>query len=154
MFFKKSESRICVFCKLPHRVYTKNEVSAFDIFLIILVTGLMAYAIWGGPDLRSLLILMGLSFITQIFFRVRYRGSVKCPHCGFDPILYKQNPEAAASRVKTHMDQRKNNPEYMLKPPPQIKPIIRKKEDWSIEDLQIEEASTPPQSQLEDNNLL
>lgn len=148
MFFKNSESRICVFCKLPHRVYTKNEVSVFDIMLIFLVTGLMAYAIWGGPDLRSLLILMGLSFTTQIFFRMRYRESVKCPHCGFDPILYQQDNEAAAARVNAHMERRKDNPEFMLKPQPQIKPIIKKTDDWSANPNTLEEGIEPPVPEL------
>lgn len=132
MIKKTSERRICVFCKLDHRVYLKKEVSIFDVVVLLAVTGLMAFAIWGGPDLRSMLIFMSMAFILQVFLRVRYRESIKCPHCGFDPILYQQNNEEAAQRVKAFMEKRSDNPQYMLKPTPQIKPLIRKKDETPV----------------------
>ena len=148
MVIKTSENRVCVFCKLEHRVYTKKEVSVFDAILLLFVTGLLAFSIWGGPDLRSMLIFMGLSFSLQVFLRVRYRESIKCPHCGFDPILYKQNSELAAQKVKTFMESRKDNPEYMLKPRPMIKPLISKVDEFSKkadqEVLQGGQAATEP----------
>ncbi len=129
MIRKASERRICVFCKLDHRVYTKKEVSFLDVIVLLVVTGVMAFAIWGGPDLRSMLIFMSLAFVLQVFLRVRYRESVKCPHCGFDPILYRNNNEDAAQKVKTFMENRADNPQYMLKPRPRIKALIRKSDD-------------------------
>jgi hypothetical protein len=128
MFGRTSENRICAFCKLDHRVYLKKEVSVFDATLLLGVAGLMAFAVWGGPDLRSLLIFMGLAFVLQFFLRLRYRESVKCPHCGFDPILYSQNTEKAALRVKDFLLNRQNNPQFMLKPQPRIQPIYKTKE--------------------------
>ena len=97
---------------------------------MFVVTALMAYLIWGSPDLRSLVFLGSLIFLTQLILRMRYRNSVKCPHCGFDPLLYKQNPAAAAERVKARMEDRKDNPAFLLSPKPMIKPIIEKKENW------------------------
>lgn len=129
MIFKKSQKLICAFCKLPHRVYLKKEVSVFDIALLFFMTGLFAYAIWGGPDLRSLLIFAGSIFVMQVALRMRYRESVKCPHCGFDPILYKRNHKQAAMKVRSFLEKRKENPEYMLKPQPNIKPIYLSKEE-------------------------
>lgn len=153
MFGKTSETCVCAFCKLPHRVYTKTEVSVIDALIVLLVTALMAYAIWGGPDLRSMLILMGMTFLLQVFLRVRYRESVKCPHCGFDPILYKQDSERAAQKVKAHMEKRKDNPQYLLKPQPQIKPIYKTREEIQAQaHLQIpgsegvKAESLPPQA--------
>ncbi len=129
MFGRSSENRICAFCKLDHRVYLKKEVSVFDAALLMAVAGLMAFAVWGGPDLRSLLIFMSLAFVLQVFLRMRYRESVKCPHCGFDPILYHENNEEAAQRVKAFLEQRKNNPEYMLRPQPKIPVVYKTREE-------------------------
>lgn len=134
MLFKSSESRICAFCKLSHRVYLKKEVSVFDATLLMAITALMAIAIWGGPDLRSLLIFISLAFVLQIFLRVRYRESVKCPHCGFDPILYEQDHEKAALQVKSFLESRTNNPAFMLKPKPSIKPIYKSKAEIQSEE--------------------
>lgn len=94
----------------------------------MVVTGFMAFALWDGPDLRSMLIFMSLAFVMQVFLRVRYRESVKCPHCGFDPILYGQDHERAATKVKVFLEQRKDNPQYMLRAQPRIKPLVRKAE--------------------------
>ena len=121
--FSTSQKILCAFCKLPHRIYGKNEVTIFDISVLLLVSGLFAFLIWGGPDVRSLLIFMSLAFILQVFVRVRWRESVKCPHCGFDPVLYKSNAGLAAQKVKTFLDNRRDNPQFMLKPQPQVEPI-------------------------------
>lgn len=139
--FRTSEKRICAFCKLSHRIYLKKDVSTFDMLLNLGVTGLLALAIWGGPDLRSMLIFMALSFAMQVFLRVRYRESLKCPHCGFDPILYKANSEMAAQRVKDFLNKRTDNPAFMLKPKPQIKPIIRKKDSVPTDLTKVEAES-------------
>ncbi len=133
MFKQPSENRICAFCKLDHRVYTKKEVSVFDAGILLGVTGLLAFAIWGEPDLRSLLIFMSLAFTLQVFLRLRYRESVKCPHCGFDPILYSQNSEQAAEKVKAFLETRKDNPKYMLKPQPRITPIYKSRDQLKAE---------------------
>ena len=123
---KKSEERLCAFCRLQHRVYFKKDVSLSEALLMLFITGLLAYAIWGGPDLRSLFIFMGMAFSLQVLLRVRYRASVKCPHCGFDPILYQHDQEEAAQKVKAFMEGRQDNPQFMLKPQPEINPIRRK----------------------------
>lgn len=123
MKLRASSKVLCAFCKLEHRVYFKKEVGAIDLTLLLTITGVLAFTIWGGPDLRSLAIFGGAAFMLQVFLRVRYRESVKCPHCGFDPILYKKNPTAAAQVVKQFLEQRKNNPQYLLMPQPRITPI-------------------------------
>lgn len=141
-----SENRVCAFCKLDHRVYLKKEVSLIDAALLLAIAGLMTFALWGGPDLRSLLIFTSLAFVMQVFLRLRYRESVKCPHCGFDPILYLQNSEQAAEKVKSFLAARKDNPEFMLKPQPQIKPIIRSKEEMDEERKHLTPVEPPAPS--------
>ncbi len=136
-----SEKILCAFCKLEHRVYLKKEVSAFDFLILLMVTALLAFAIWDGPDLRSMVIFSGLAFLLQIFLRVRFRESVKCPHCGFDPILYKKNPQLAATRVNEYIALRKDNPEFMLRPKPLIKPIYLGKDQ--IKSLLVKPTASP-----------
>ena len=123
MFFKSSEPRLCSFCKLSHRVYLKRDLSIFDAFVFLMVSALFSVAIWRGPDLRSLLIFFGLSFVLQMFYRVRYRNSLKCPHCGFDPWVYRKDPKTAAAQVRAFLENRKENPAFLLKPQPLIEPI-------------------------------
>lgn len=128
MILKNSEKVICSFCKLSRRLYLKKEVSFFDIAIMFAITALLAFAIWDGLDLRSLLIFTTLAFSLQVFLRVRYRESIKCPHCGFDPLVYKKNPDRAAQQVKAFLANRKDNPKFLLKPKPQIEPIYLSRE--------------------------
>ena len=132
MWFSNSIDRYCAFCRLDHRVYIKKEVSVFDCFVLLGVTGLFSLAIWGEPDLRSMLIFVALAYVMQMFIRMRYRESLKCPHCGFDPVLYRQNPKFAAKKVKTFLKEREDNPDFMLKPTPQIKPLQLSREDIAL----------------------
>jgi glutaredoxin len=153
MFSKNSEKKLCVFCKLDHRVYLKKEVNFRDIIVLLFITGLLAFAIWGEPDLRSMLIFMTLAFIFQIFLRVRYRESVKCPHCGFDPILYKQDNKKAATKVNQFMAQRKNNPQYLLRTQPKIETVYLPKEQIQLiereKSLSLSEANPIQNKSLE-----
>ena len=143
--FATSHKVVCVFCKLSRRVYKKREVSILDVSVLLFVTGLFAFLIWGGPDLRSLIFFMTLAFTLQIFVRMRWRESVKCPHCGFDPVLYKENSEQAALKVKDFMDIRKNNPKYLLKPQPKIKPLIVKAEHSMLPIVALQNETLPPE---------
>ncbi|MCB0378849.1 MAG: hypothetical protein KDD33_10175 [Bdellovibrionales bacterium] len=127
--FKSSYKVICAFCKLNHRVYKKNGISALDAFLLLAVSGLFSFLIWGTADPRSLAIFALLIVIGHIFYRIRWRESVKCPHCGFDPVLYKRAPEEAAQKVKAFLSSRKDNPQYLLRPQPRIQPIIIPREE-------------------------
>ncbi len=43
-----------------------------------------------------------------------------CPHCGFDPILYKKNVQACVEKVKAHLEARKNNPSTLLSRQPKL----------------------------------
>ncbi len=117
-------------------MYLKKEVSIFDVMILLAVTALLAFAIWEGPDLRSLVIFSGLAFVLQVFLRIRYRESVKCPHCGFDPILYKKSPQKAADGVNQFIALRKDNPQFMLRPKPHIKPIYLGKDQIKALNLQ------------------
>lgn len=134
-WLRNSEKILCAFCKLPRRVYRKTEVSVFDVSILLFLSGLFMFLVWGEPDMRSLILFGILTFSLQVFVRVRWRESLKCRHCGFDPILYKEDSELAADRVKDFLEKRKKNPQYLLRPKPQIEPII-KKTKWSGKALQ------------------
>lgn len=146
--FTTSHKVVCVFCKLSRRVYKKREVSIFDISVLLFVTALFAFLVWGGPDLRSLILFMTLAFTLQVFVRMRWRESVKCPHCGFDPVLYKGNASQAAIKVKDFMDSRRGNPKYLLKSQPQIKPLIVKS-DHRLPSLIPSQDEKPLSSEVE-----
>lgn len=49
-------------------------------------------------------------FIIELALQIRWRMSLICHECGFDPVIYKRNPELACRIVKSKIDLRKADP--------------------------------------------
>lgn len=121
-----SDSRYCAFCKSPRVVYTKRHVSLLDVFLAILCGFLLSLIFWQKLDPRLVVfIALGLG-AAEIFVVIRWRLSIACPHCGFDPVLYRKKAELAVQRVKEHYARRLEDPAVIFSPPPKLTPIIKK----------------------------
>lgn len=133
----------CVFCTLPLKVYTKKHVVLPELGVFSLVSIIFTYLVWGEFHFAGLIVFSLLTMAAEIVHRMRWRSSIKCKGCGFDPVVYKANPEQAASIVKAVLAARKQDPLYMLKPQPKITPIIRKVKNYqppkapSSKDLQL-----------------
>lgn len=76
----------------------------------------MTFVIWHQPDARGLIILGIFLLIGETTMQMRWRQSLMCQHCGFDPVLYVKNPDFAAAKIKEHLKVRSEKPEYLLKP--------------------------------------
>ena len=86
----------CSFCSLPHKVYTKKHISIVEMVAFAVIGVLATFLIWEEFHPLGVLSFLTLSALMELFHRVRYRHSVKCSHCGFDPFVYKVHPEEAA----------------------------------------------------------
>jgi hypothetical protein len=65
----------------------------------------------------GLIIWAAFALISELFVSMRWRISMVCKNCGFDPILYIKEPEKAAEKVKLKLDERKLRPESILAQP-------------------------------------
>lgn len=124
------EKAFCIFCSLPLRVFRKKHISLIELVGFGLVGAIFTYLIWNQFHIAGVVLFVCLSIATELMYRLRWRASLRCKGCGFDPVVYRKDPELAASFVKQTLDTRKNDPRYMLKPQPKIKPIIRKVKDY------------------------
>ena len=120
----------CVFCSLPLKIYGKQHVTMTELAVFSFVGIIFTFLVWGEFHFVGLIIFMLLAVSSELVHRMRWRASVKCRGCGFDPVIYQANPEQAAALVKVQMAARKTDPLYMLKPQPKIKPIIRKVKNY------------------------
>jgi hypothetical protein len=75
------------------------------------------YGYFRGFDPRGILIFIGFMVVTEIFLQVRWRLSLTCRFCGFDPILYSKDISAAVAKVQRRLDERKNDPSALLMAP-------------------------------------
>lgn len=120
----------CSFCTLPLKIYGKQHVVLKELAVFSFVSVVFTFLVWGEFHFAGLLVFAVLTTTAELIHRMRWRASVKCKACGFDPVIYKNNPEQAAALVKTQLAARKVDPLYMLKPQPKIKPVIRKVKDY------------------------
>lgn len=75
------------------------------------------FAIWQHYDPRVMIVFVVCLALSEVFVKIRWRLSVVCRQCGFDPILYLKQPELAAQKVKEQLDLRKQDPKYLLAKP-------------------------------------
>ena len=117
----------CAFCKSERTIYRKKHISLLDVVLAALGSGLITMGIWQDFDPRGLYFFAIGLIVTEACVILRWRVSINCSKCGFDPVLYKKDPEAAARKVKSYMEERQNDPLWVLTAP-KLQPIIKKKD--------------------------
>lgn len=115
----------CAFCRSERTVYRKKHLSLVDGVLAIVASISLMLVIWQDFDPR-VFVFIGLSLcITEMFIGFRWRLSIACTRCGFDPVLYKRNPDKAAAQVRHHMERSKEDPMSLFNPPPKL-PTVKK----------------------------
>lgn len=92
-----------------------------------MVSLLVSFIVWQDFDPRLIIFFVGSVAISEMFIVVRWRFSIACRRCGFDPVLYKKDRAAAASRVKDFYRERMEDPMSVFSPPPKLPMLIRKK---------------------------
>lgn len=115
MFAQRQEC-YCAFCKTKRKVYRRKNLSFVEVVGLFLFSALVSYLIWTPFDIRGLGFLMLMLGIGELFLRLRWRQSMICQNCGFDPIVYLKDVDRAAQNVKDFLDRRKDDPSFLLKP--------------------------------------
>lgn len=110
--FSKKRNRhnaYCAFCRTPRRLTRKKNISFGNFLSAALVSPIVMWLMWGAPDARVFVIFVCFLAISEYFVQIRWRLSVVCRACGFDPVLYVKDPQRAAQLVKQQLDKRKES---------------------------------------------
>jgi hypothetical protein len=108
-------------------VYSKKNIGFMDILGSALGAGVAMFAIFQEFDPRVMLIFVAFLGVAEIFVQIRWRLTIVCKHCGFDPVLYLKDSEKAVVKVKTRLEQRQRDPASMLAEPLQIPKLSKEK---------------------------
>ncbi len=127
--FLSSKECFCAFCRSARVIYAKKHLSFVDVFLAFAASLLLMIGVWQDFDPRFFMILAFALGFCEIFIQVRWRLSIACPHCGFDPVIYKKNAAHAARNVKAFLDRRREDPISLLRPSPKLPMITLKKSE-------------------------
>ncbi len=85
------------------------------------------FILWQGFDPRVTVVFVVCVALSEVFVKIRWRMSVVCRACGFDPVLYIKNPTAVLEKVKLQLIRRKEDPKYLLSRPLNLATITPKK---------------------------
>lgn len=89
--------------------------------LTMIASIFLMFGLWQAFDPRVIIFfIVGLS-LAELFVQLRWRLSLTCPHCGFDPMLYLRKPDAAAEKVKLFYEKRTRDPDFYLSGSPLLK---------------------------------
>lgn len=95
--------------------------------------------------------------ITEVLIQLRWRVSIACQKCGFDPVLYLRDPKKAATLVKQTMRSKLSNPNNLDKRLPFIEKMLKQRNitrgyklKWSDDENQSDVRAVPsPQNKSE-----
>lgn len=127
-FFQSRVPCFCAFCKSERKIYRKRRSDVTNIAWSAFGALVMMFALFHSFDPMVFLFFVSFLISAEIFVQFRWRTSVVCRHCGFDPVLYVKNPAVAAQKVKIRLEERKNDPASLLSRPlnlPKVKPSGR-----------------------------
>lgn len=110
-----SERVFCAFCKLPRRVYTRKNLSWTNVLLSLVLSFLLMFGIWQRLDGRVTIFFAVSVILAEVFVYIRWRLSVRCPHCHFDPVLYKSDRKKTVIQVRERLEELKASGGYLLK---------------------------------------
>lgn len=123
------DQRFCAFCKSPRKLYVKKHVDLTNVVGVILVTIAVTEALYGGADPRGVFLFAVMILSGEIFIYLRWRNSVVCRMCGFDPVIYKRSPERASRLVNEFFRAQADNPAFWLSKSPLLDLHRRLRED-------------------------
>lgn len=92
----------------------KKHAGLLDFATALFMSALIMWSRWQELNPKAIGIFVAIVMFMEVFIQLRYRLNLTCQYCGFDPVLYKKDPESAAKRVKIHMDQMRLDPDFLL----------------------------------------
>lgn len=105
----------CAFCRLERNVCSKKHLGWTNVALCLIVSALAMVLLWNGFDPRVIIIFASTTIAAEIFIHLRWKLTMPCPHCAFDPLLYKRDRNLASAQVKAKLDAVKLEGAHLLK---------------------------------------
>lgn len=113
----QSFNAYCAFCKTPRRIYPKKRSGMLEFVASAFIALVLSWYFFRSIEPQSVIFMVMSLVMSELFIQMRWRASILCSVCGFDPVLYVKSPLKAAEKVKKHLELREKNPERILARP-------------------------------------
>lgn len=67
---------------------------------LVLATAFFVLATWYFFTWKGIIVFVPLAATYELIYRIRVRGMMECPHCGFDPYLYVVDAKVARREIE------------------------------------------------------
>jgi hypothetical protein len=114
LFQSRIQKRFCAFCSSERRLYMKKHAGFADFAMALFMSALIMWSRWQEMNPKAIGIFVAIVMAMEVVIQLRYRLNLTCQYCGFDPVLYKKDPETAAKMVKAHMDRIRGDADFLL----------------------------------------
>ncbi len=125
------KSCYCAFCKVERKVYAKKHLGLVDIIGLVGLSMLITVTIFKTMDPRGLVITGTMLIVAELFSQTKWRASMICRNCGFDPVIYVRSPEQAGLKIKAFLERRREMPEFLLRAPV-VLPVKKEKKGQNL----------------------
>jgi hypothetical protein len=153
-WFENRTKCYCAFCKSERIVYKQRSVGVGAAIGALAGSLTVMLLIFHTFDPRFILYFIVFLLVAEIFIRIRWRISVVCKYCGFDPVLYLKDTQRAVERVKNKLSQRQQSPEFFLAKPLDLPRISRGKSEFIEKAQQISVARAEEDRKKQTGKLL
>ncbi len=116
----QKKSFYCAFCKTPRRSNLKKSVTLVEVLFCLIGSVLLSLLFWQKFDFKILTLFGILVCILEFFCQLKWRVSIMCSQCGFDPVLYLKDKDKAVLKIKAHLQKRKEDPRVLLSKNPKL----------------------------------
>lgn len=106
---QKVETRFCAFCRTPRKIYLQKTISIRNVINCLALSLLLMLLIWQNWNPKIIPVFVVLLGINHFSIQWKWRISLNCPHCGFDPLLYLTDRPRVVQKVKTTIENRHND---------------------------------------------
>lgn len=114
--FNSRQLCFCAFCGQKRKIYSLKRANVTHFLLSLLISIMFMWSIWETVDPRGILIFIVVQVSIEIVVHFRWRLSITCKHCGFDPMIYLKDQNKAAEKVKNYLERRVTDPRFLLAP--------------------------------------
>ncbi|MBI4925694.1 MAG: hypothetical protein HY843_07200 [Bdellovibrio sp.] len=97
---------ICPTCKAQRMIIGGPRPKQKHYVQVGLTSAVFTLLTWPVFSWKGLVSFIPFWMVFEIFYRIKIRALVGCPHCGFDPYLFLSHEEKAKQQMKDHLEKK------------------------------------------------
>jgi len=97
----------CPVCKNQRRSFYWPSPRLRHYLQLAVFGAFLTACLWPWAGLKGAVLTFPVWAVFEFIYRARARQSLICPHCGFDPYIYKYDVKLARKKVEEHFAAKK-----------------------------------------------